>query len=83
MAVSDMLDLDGSFGLTDVLLTTHKGTRGSTKLVEDDNYGNIFDLDTRLNALDGTTYSVAMLRTMTKNDKVYALRVLRDPTTIK
>jgi hypothetical protein len=32
------------------------------------------DLDTRLAAISGTTYTAARLQVMTQNDKLYALR---------
>lgn len=35
-------------------------------------------LDTRLNAISSTSYSAARLRTMTTNDKIYAVRVHDD-----
>lgn len=83
MANSLMHDIDGSFGLTDcrasVAVSTGAGAQGgrtTATLTEDNNYSNINDLDTRLQAIDGTTYTQAYLRTMTKNDKVYALRLL-------
>lgn len=77
MALSGVLDNDGQFGFTDARLGAAATSGGSTTayLTEDNNYGNTFDLDTRLQAIDGTTYTQAFLRTMTKNDKVYALRI--------
>lgn len=42
------------------------------------NYATEATLDTRLAAISGTTYSEQVLRIMTTNDKVYALRVNDD-----
>ena len=82
MAVSGVADLTGSDGVVDARLG-NTGFRTSTVQVEDDNYGNINDMDTRLSALDATTYTVTYMRTMSKNDKMYALRLLRDATGVK
>lgn len=46
------------------------------------NYDSNTSLDTRLTAISATTYSQANLDRMTRNDKIYALRVNDDPTTI-
>jgi hypothetical protein len=81
MAVSGVLDLDANFGFTSAVVTGAKdatkgdGGRISTLTTEDNSYSNINDLDTRLSTIDSTTYTVAYLRTLTKNDKVYALRL--------
>lgn len=75
MALSGQGDLTGSHNVTDASLATTKGVRFSTLMVEDNNYSNTFDLDTRLQAINGSYYTQAMLCTMSKNDKVYALRV--------
>lgn len=80
MAVSGVASLDGSFGLVDARLNL--GYRVATPMVEDDNYTTINDLDTRLSALDAGTYTVAYLRILTKNDKIYALRLLRDAASV-
>lgn len=45
-------------------------------------YTSIANLDTRLAAIDGTYYTQARLDQMSVNDKVYAVRVSDDPTTI-
>lgn len=81
MANSLNLDLDANFGFTSATVAGVKdsakgdGGRVTTLLTEDNNYGNTNDLDTRLQAIDGTTYTQAYLRTLNKNDKVYALRL--------
>lgn len=77
MAVSGMQDLTGTFGFTDSRLATAAQEAGMTTafLTEDNNYGNLFDLDTRLIAINPTYWTTAMLRTHSKNDKVYALRL--------
>lgn len=46
------------------------------------NYDSVADMDTRLAAISGTTFSQTRLDSMTINDKIYALRVLDDPATI-
>jgi len=46
------------------------------------NYASESALDTRLAAAAPGTYTAAVLRAMTTNDKVYALRTLDDPTGI-
>ncbi len=73
MAVSGMADLTGSEDVVDARLSL--GYRTATLATEQNNYGNINDLDTRLSAIDATTYTVAYLRTLNKNDKMYALRL--------
>lgn len=42
------------------------------------NYASESALDTRLDAISSTSYSAARLRTMTTNDKIYALRLNDD-----
>lgn len=76
MALSGNLDID-AVPFTDARLSTAAQQSGMTTsfLTEDNNYQNTFDLDTRLQAIDATTYTQSFLRTMNKNDKVYALRV--------
>lgn len=49
------------------------GTAGSP--FEDEDMDDLNAMDTRLAAISGTSYSAARLRTMSYNDKVYALRV--------
>jgi hypothetical protein len=39
-------------------------------------------LDSRLAAINGTTYTAAILRQMTQNDKIHAIRVESDPSGI-
>lgn len=46
------------------------------------NYENMAAIDARLTAISATTYSQSRLDTMTLNDKIYALRVQDDATTI-
>lgn len=46
------------------------------------NYKDEASLDARLAAISATAYSAANLRSMTTNDKVYALRLNDDPTGI-
>ncbi len=46
------------------------------------NYASEAALDARLTAISSTTFTAARLATMTHNDKIYAVRVLDDPTTI-
>lgn len=89
MANSLNKDLDANFGFVDARLSQAAtsafgdGGRVTTLLTEDNNYGNTSDLDTRLQAIDGTTYTQAYLRTLNKNDKVYALRLLQDAAGVK
>lgn len=77
MAVSGQQDLTGTFGITDKRLTSAAQQGGMTTafLTEDNNYGTIFDLDTRLSAINSSYWTVAMLRIHSKNDKIYALRL--------
>ncbi len=74
MAVSGVADLTANFGFSDKRLNL--GYRVATQLTEENNYSNINDLDTRLSAINAGYYTVARLQQMSKNDKVYALRVL-------
>lgn len=46
------------------------------------NYVSEAALDARLTAINATSYTAARLRTMTMNDKVYAVRLNDDPTSI-
>ena len=46
------------------------------------NYVSNTALDTRLTAISGTIYTQAQLDKMTANDKIYAVRLNDDPTTI-
>lgn len=77
MAVSGSLDLSATFGFTDSRLSTAAQQAGMTTafLTEDNNYGNMFDIDTRLSAINAGYWTVAMLRAHSKNDKIYALRL--------
>lgn len=50
------------------------------KRVGTEHMDDVDDLDFRLNQLDGTLYSATNLDLMTANDKLYALRLLDDPT---
>lgn len=45
---------------------------GTVEMSDDEN------LDSRLTAINSTTYSAAILRTMTMNDKIYAIRMESD-----
>jgi hypothetical protein len=86
MALSLLGGTDGSFGLTDCTLAgaPNYGLRLATTMVEDNNYETVNDLDTRLQAIDGTTYTQTYLRTLSKNDKMYALRLATaDAATIR
>ena len=49
------------------------------KRVTDDTFLDNESLDSALNAFNGTLYSQANLDKMTQNDKVYALRLIKDP----
>jgi len=84
VANSLQLDITANHGFVDAQCanTTRQGGRITTTLVEDDSYGNMNDLDTRLQALDAGTYTQAYLRTLNKNDKTYALRLNRESNTI-
>lgn len=46
------------------------------------NYASEAALDARLAAISGTTYTAAVLRSMTHNDKIYAVRLNDDSGTI-
>jgi len=46
------------------------------------NYDNMTAIDARLTAISSTTFTQSRLDSMTLNDKIYALRVQDDPTTI-
>lgn len=46
------------------------------------NYADFASMDARLNAISATTYPQRVLDSMTRNDKIYALRMLDDPTTV-
>lgn len=56
------------------------GQTNTTPLGTPANYASESALDTRLAAAAPGTYTAAVLRAMTTNDKVYALRLLDDPT---
>lgn len=49
------------------------------KKVTDDGYLDNESMDSALTAFNGTLYSAANLDKMTMNDKVYALRLIKDP----
>lgn len=46
-------------------------------------YTSLNALDARLTAINSTYYTAARLNAMTANDKVYAVRMNDDPTTVK
>lgn len=46
------------------------------------NYKDLASMDTRLTAISATTFTQARLDTMTQNDKVYALRLIDDSSSI-
>lgn len=46
------------------------------------NYTSIAAMDTRLQAINGTLYTQAILDKMTANDKAYAIRLNDDPGTV-
>lgn len=46
------------------------------------NYTSIAALDARLIAINATTYTQAQLDKMTANDKIFAIRLNDDPTTV-
>lgn len=46
------------------------------------NYADFASMDARLNAISATTYTQKVLDSMNRNDKIYALRMLDDPTTV-
>ena len=75
MSNSLNLDMTANFGFTDASVASTAGGRVATLLAEDNSYGNMSDLDTRLQIMSGSTYTQAYLRTLNKNDKVYALRL--------
>lgn len=72
-----------SAGTTTVTFTPAAATAPvSTDYAQSTGLGTLRDndsLDTRLNAINSTTYSQTNLDRMTQNDKVYALRMLDDP----
>jgi hypothetical protein len=47
------------------------------------NYADEAALDARLTAISGTTYTTAVLRQMTQNDKIFAVRSNDDAAGIK
>jgi len=49
----------------------------------DSDMSSIAAMRTRLTAISGTTYTAAVLNTMTYNDMVYALRMQDAPTSVK
>lgn len=51
-------------------------------LVGTNNMDDISDIDKALNSLDPSNYTQAKLDSMTVNDKVYAIRLLQDPSGI-
>lgn len=46
------------------------------------NYDNNTALDARLTAISASTYPQSVLDQMTRNDKIYALRLADDATTV-
>lgn len=54
------------------------GQTNTTPLGTPNNYSSESALDTRLAAAQPATFTAAVLRQMTPNDKVYALRTLDD-----
>lgn len=58
------------------------GTAGTSVVSTPANYASISALRTRLAAISGTTYTAAVLNTMTVNDMVYAVRLNDDSGTI-
>jgi hypothetical protein len=59
------------------------GTGAPDAALDVDNTDNIAAMKTRLAAISGTTYTAAVLNTMTYNDMEYAIRLNDNPTTIK
>ena len=70
------VEVENSFGFVDKRRS--RGETGATALVEDNNYTNVFDLRTRLAAINAGYFTAAQLDRMTKNDMIYALRVASD-----
>jgi hypothetical protein len=54
----------------------------SAQIADERTYGDEASLDARLTAISATTYTVARLQQMTRNDKVYAVRVSDDAASI-
>lgn len=75
--------LSSSTGTTTVTFTpaaaaaTASGDKA--KLVSLEDFKDIESLNRRLTAIDSSRYTAARLEQMTTNDKIYALRELRDP----
>ena len=74
------LDIRGVYGMTD----KRKGSVGAiaveTKGATVTNMKDITSMRGRLNAISGTTYTVARLNAMTHNDMRYAILLNDDPT---
>lgn len=54
----------------------------NTSVYATTNYGSISTLDARLIAINAAIYTQAQLDKMTANDKVFAVRLNDDPTTL-
>jgi hypothetical protein len=61
---------------------TDGNVAGTSPFATPANYASISALRTRLAAISGTTYTAAVLNTMTVNDMVYAIRLNDDAGTI-
>jgi hypothetical protein len=74
---------DNNLGFTDRTRATAGSVADSSSSVATPaNYASETALNARLTAISGTTYSAAKLEQMTLNDKIYAVRLNDDPTTI-
>ena len=75
--------LGNSQGFVDKAKSTGAANNAATGSVATPaNYDSESALDARLTAISATSYSAARLRSMTKNDKIYAVRLNDDASTL-
>lgn len=74
-------EMENVLGFVDKRRATRAGSNGLS-VTTDANFTDEAGLDARLTAAAGATYTAARLRQMTKNDKVYALRLLDEAASI-
>ncbi len=73
-------DLDQTYGFTDIRLARGIAEPG---LSSETNYTTETNMDTRLAAISAGYYTAARLAQMTRNDKVYAIRLNDDSAGLK
>lgn len=76
-------DIENPLGVTDKRNNTRAGSGVGSMNANIANYDDVTSLRARLTAAAAASYPAVKLDAMTKNDMVYALRLIDDPTGIK